>query len=469
MPADPNTVTLRVLCGWLVASLFSLILPEQTLRANQAGNQPLPVLERTSGGMVFRWDLEKDRAELRVRQAANPFWQGPLLPSFWLKGATGERQFIKAKAVAIAVGDRSIAGERNLGQSKDDKHGEVALVLEGKGRGLIRWEAAEAGIIFKRLEVQWAAKPPDLVAIYFGMAPLSTEEQVMVPALERLSGRDGRPTVSVSRAPRALRSRVFSAVGILAMRTFPWGVLAPPWERLTRPLIQGRCSGAAMGSNEGWVAMGPGTLPDAALTLQIRSGTAALEWLYREDLWPGSAQCRRVWVEPLRLFWAPRAWDAYARLFDSFGPFSSVPAIHQQGHWNSWGNFKRGQTDLRDLADRVASDFRLPILVLDDGWETSPQQRDSQSKDFPAFRGRPAIHQVQGLGSWLLAGNRLGTRAGEARAGARRPALRGRRASAPRHLVHEFGRRRCKLLFGPRFAAGPRVSAGADAADRETI
>ena len=161
-----------------------------------------------------------------------------------------------------------------------------------------------------------------------------------------------------------------------------------------------------MGSDEDWVAMGPGAVPDAALTLQIRSGTAGLEFLYREDLWPGPAQRRRVWVEPLRLFWAPLAWDAYARLFDSFGPFPAAAASHQQGHWNSWGNFRRGQMDLRDLADRVAGDFRLPILVLDEGWEASPSNGIPNRKTFPRFEEDLKYIKAKGLkvGFWQAIG-----------------------------------------------------------------
>ena len=406
MPVNSKTIALRALCGWLLACLSVQVLPAQTPLASQAGSheashetsRPLPVLERTSGSVVFRWDLQKDRAELRMRHAASPFWQGPLLPSFWLKGAMGERQFIKAKAVGIPAGDHPLAGERNAGQPKDGQQGEVALVLEGLGRGLIRWEAAETGIIFRHLEIQWDAKPPDLVALYFGMAPLNAEEQVMVPTLERPFWPRWRadgyciPSAKGSPIQSFFRFWDFGHANI-PLGSFGPAMGTPYAAAYPRPLFS-----AAMGGNEGWVAMGPGALPDAALTLQIRSGTAALEWLYREDLWPRPAQRRRVWAEPLRLFWAPRAWDAYARLFDSFGPFPAVAAIHQQGHWNSWGNFKRGQTDLRDLADRVAGDFRLPILVLDEGWETSTSSGIPNRKTFPRFEEDLRYIKSKGLG-----------------------------------------------------------------------
>lgn len=408
MHIDLNAVTSRALRCWLVVGLFSQILPTQTLLANEAGSRPLPVLERTSGGAVFRWDLEKDRAELRMGQATKPFWQGPLLPSFWLKDAKGDRQFIKAKAVGIS-------GIQKAGQPPDAKQGEVVLVLEGKGRGRLQWEAAEAGIIFRRLEVQWDAKPPELVAMYFGMAPLSAEEQVMVPTLERLFWPRWQaegyciPSAKGSPIQSFFRCWDFGHANI-PLGSFGPAMGTPYAAAYPRPLLS-----AAMGSDEGWVAMGPGTLPDAALTLQIRSSTAALEWLYREDLWPGTAERQRVWLEPLRLFWAPVAWNAYARLFDSFGPFPAGKVTHQQGLWNSWGDFRRGQMNLRNLADRLAGDFRLPLLVIDDGWETFASSGIPNRKTFPRFEEDLKYIKEKGLGvgfwqavAWVKEPEKLG-------------------------------------------------------------
>ena len=282
----------------------------------------LPVLERTSGGAIFRWDLATDRAELRLPQATKPFWQGPLLPSFWLKGPAGDRQFIKAKAVGITPARTIITPKRSasedlsltlrLGVDQGTTQGEVALSLEGMGHGFLRWEAAEAGIIFRHLEVQWDGRPPELVAMYFGMAPLSAEEQVMVPTLERPFWprwqADGYCVPSAKGSPiqSFFRCWDFGHANI-PLGSFGPAMGTPYAAAYPRPLFS-----AAMGSDEGWVAMGPGTVPDAALTLQIRSSTAALEWLYREDLWPAPAQGSRVWSEPLRLFWAPVAWEAYA-------------------------------------------------------------------------------------------------------------------------------------------------------------
>ena len=340
----------------------------------------LPVLERTSAARSSVRDLATEQAELRLPQATKPFWQGPLCLPSWLKGPAGDRQTHQGQGRRHYPGtdDYHTKAKRKRGSLAyaspwcgGGLRGDAALSGEGMGHGFLRWEAARressSGISEAR---EWGRQAAGVGGMYFGWR-LHAEEQVMVPTLRR-------PFWPRSQADGyCVPSAGLSHPEFLPLLGF-WPCEHPPGEfgpamgtpyaaAYPRPLFS-----AAMGSDEGWVAMGPGTVPDAALTLQIRSSTAALEWLYREDLWPAPAQGSRVWSEPLRLFWAPVAWEAYARLFDSFGPFPAGHAIHQKGHWNSWGNFKRGQMDLRDLADRVAGDFHLPILVLDEGWETSP-------------------------------------------------------------------------------------------------
>jgi len=62
------------------------------------------------------------------------------------------------------------------------------------------------------------------------------------------------------------------------------------------------------------------------------------------------------------------------------------------------GDFRRGQTDVRDLADRLAGDFRLSILVLDDGWETSRSSGIPNRKTFPRFEEDLKYIKAKGLG-----------------------------------------------------------------------
>jgi hypothetical protein len=163
---------------------------------------------------------------------------------------------------------------------------------------------------------------------------------------------------------------------------------------------------AAMGGSDGWVAFGPGAVPDGALTLQIRSSNAALEYLYREDLWGALKSRDRVWEEPFRLFWAHDAWDAYLQLFQSFPSTLPVAAAHQESHWNSWGNFVLNHFGLRPLADRIADNVGAKILMLDDGWETNRSSGIPKLSRYPNFYDDLAYIRSKGLevGFWQACG-----------------------------------------------------------------
>ncbi|HWB99219.1 MAG TPA: hypothetical protein VG672_21065, partial [Bryobacteraceae bacterium] len=155
----------------------------------------------------------------------------------------------------------------------------------------------------------------------------------------------------------------------------------------------------------GWVAFGPGSVPDAALSFEVRASTAALEHLYREDLWSPPPGAAREWREPLRMAWAPAAWDAFDRLFRSFGVFDPAPAAHQQSHWNTWGNFRNKQYDLRFIADRAAN-FGAAVLVIDDGWESYTSSGVHHPARFPRFFEDLKYARSKGLaiGLWEACG-----------------------------------------------------------------
>ncbi len=69
-----------------------------------------------------------------------------------------------------------------------------------------------------------------------------------------------------------------------------------------RPLYAG-----GMGSSAGWVTLGSGAIPDGAMTWRIRSSSATIEILFREDLWGAPAGSGRRWEKPFRLAWADSA------------------------------------------------------------------------------------------------------------------------------------------------------------------
>ena len=161
---------------------------------------------------------------------------------------------------------------------------------------------------------------------------------------------------------------------------------------------------AAMGGDAGWVAIGPGAVPDGALSLQIRSATAMLHLLHREDLW-GAGPAMRQWDDPLRLCWSTTAWDAYRLLFQTF-PISSPTCVHhQRSSINTWGAFKTGDFNLRRLVDRAAASA-AKVLVIDDLWETFNGSGEPDNSRFPQFENdlNYALHKGLEIGFWQSIG-----------------------------------------------------------------
>jgi hypothetical protein len=340
----------------------------------------------------LHWDLRADRAQLVQAGTGQRIFSGPLLPGFWLKLPSGERRFVKAQFDAASA-------------PPGPSGGSIGLLLPGLGRGTLRFDAEAWGIRFKELRVTWTGAPPAIIGLYFGSAPLTDEERTIVPSLDlpfwpRWSA-EGYCVPSAKGGPVQSFFRNWD----LGQATLPLGSFGPslgtPYAAaFPRPLFS-----AALGGRDGWVAFGPGSIPDAALTFEIRATTGALHYLYREDLWGPSRSRTRVWSEPLRLAWAPTAWDAFHELFATFGPEKAVSPIDQQANWNTWGNFKNRHYDLRLEADQAAA-FGAQVLVIDDGWETMEGSGIPNAERFPEFAADLQYIRSKGLapGFWVTAG-----------------------------------------------------------------
>jgi hypothetical protein len=341
---------------------------------------------------LLRWDLRADNAQLVRAVNGQRVFSGPLLPGFWLKLPGGERRFVKAEFDA-ASGQPGPSG------------GTIGLRLPGLGRGALRFHAESWGIQFEELRVTWNGAPPAIIGLYFGSALLTDKERTVVPSLDlpfwpRWSA-EGYCVPSGKGGPVQSFFRNWD----LGQATFPLGSFGPslgtPYAAaFPRPLFS-----AALGGQAGWVAFGPGTVPDAALTFEVRSTTSALHYLYREDLWGASSNRTRVWSQPLRLAWAPTAWDAFNALFASFGVSKAAAPIHQQANWNTWGDFKDKHYDLRLEADQAAA-FGAQVLVIDEGWESEEGNGTPNTQHFPKFAADLQYIRSKGLapGFWLTVG-----------------------------------------------------------------
>ena len=333
------------------------------------------------------WDMQSDRAVVKTRPGGLEIWHGSLLPALWIQNTDDSKQYVKAEVVSNAQDSLTI------------HFADIAT-----GTLIVRHDPE--GIRFERLTIHWNQPAPGVIALYFGTALLTKEQRAMVPSLDVPFWPDweaegfGVPSAKGGPLQSFFRSWDFGNANI-PLGSFGPSMGTPYAAAYPRPLYS-----AAMGGPNGWVAFGPGAVPDAALTLRIRSSNAALEYLYREDLWGARKGADRIWEEPFRLFWADDAWDAYLRLFQSFPAAPSSSPAHQESHWNSWGNFREHHFGLRELADQVADDVGAKILVLDDGWETNESSGIPNLPRYPNFMDDMAYIRKKGLelGFWQACG-----------------------------------------------------------------
>ncbi len=346
-----------------------------------------PLLASAESPFDLAWDMQSDRAVVKTQAGGLEIWHGSLLPALWVQNSDGSRRYIKAEVVASA---------QNI----------LTLRFSDIATGDLTVRHDPEGIRFERLSVHWNGPAPAVIALYFGTALLTAEQRAMVPSLDLPFWPDweadgfGIPSAKGGPLQSFFRSWDFGNANI-PLGSFGPSMGTPYAAAYPRPLYS-----AAMGGPNGWVAFGPGAVPDAALTLRIRSSSAALEYLYREDLWGARNGTERVWEEPFRLFWAHDAWDAYLRLFQSFPAAPPSSPAHQESHWNSWGNFRERHFGLRELADQVADDIGAKILVLDEGWETHDSSGIPNLPRYPNFMDDLAYTRKKGLevGFWQACG-----------------------------------------------------------------
>ncbi len=346
-----------------------------------------------SNEYVFEWDVRSDRAQLRRDLDAALIWEGSLLPLFWLK-LDGD----KLKCVKLSL--------PNGGSVSQEDSISLKLVLGDVASGELHVTKMPHGIRFQKLVLQWSITPvPAIIGMYFGASPLTPAQRDIVPSLEVPFWPDWSCEGFCIPSAKGAPIQSFFRRWDFGHATIPLGSFGPslgtPYAAAyPRPLLA-----AAMGSDAGWLSVGPGAMPDAALSVQIRSATAMLHWLYREDLW-GMESASREWNEPLRLCWAGTALESYQHLFQTFEIAPQTPAAHQRSSVNSWGSFKIGDFDIRKIADRSADDIAAEILVIDDLWETFNGSGMPALFRFPRFDADLQYARSKGLklGFWQSVG-----------------------------------------------------------------
>lgn len=344
---------------------------------------PVTRVRCESGGFVFDWDHETDRATLRRGDHGPDIWRGSLLPVLRMAGDHAD-EFVKAK-----VSGSRVANGR----------GALDLAFGDLATGRLEIETTGFGFALRKLELTWSGAPAPLVSLHIGGGPLDERQPSAAPAGATIwpdwradgfcvPGAKGNPGQSFWRAWDMGHA-------VLPLGSFGPSMGVPYTAAFPRPLLS-----AAMGGKAGWLAFGPGAVPAAALSLDIRASSAWLRFHLREDLWAPPAGARRVWDEPLRLSWAADAWDALARLFGSFGPHAPANPKIQRSQWGTWGNFKERRFDL-DKELNSALTYGTAELQIDDLWETWNSSAVVSHERFPRFHEQLADVRAKGLGLGL--------------------------------------------------------------------
>jgi len=336
-----------------------------------------PIIMEAAGKRLV-WEVDKDQADLTVEgpceerssAARGEIWSGSLLPAFEIASGGGTI-YVKAAPSALER-DPAGAGFR------------IALRFGKYGSGSLEGVATEWGLRFTSLKANWT---PDvrIVSMQFGTRPLTRTEQLRAPRLDCTYWPDWSSEgycvpAAVSSPTQSFFRRWDMGDARLPLGSFGDAMGTPYAAAFPRPLYA-----AAMGGRYGWIAFGPGAIPDAPLTLQLQSATASLHFAYREDLWSPPDLTTRVWAEPLRLAWGDSGYEALERLYASFGPFEPKSAHHVRSFLCTWGDFKENRFDLKRLAQRASRSAPADMVIMDDCWETYNGSGEPNLERFPDF------------------------------------------------------------------------------------
>ncbi|MGN9914203.1 hypothetical protein ACTMTJ_42415 [Phytohabitans sp. LJ34] len=329
-------------------------------------------------------DIHNGHASLTSDDASPPVWEGTLYPAFWVVSG-GEPHLV------------TVTGTRSAGDA-------VELDFGGLGSGRAVWRSTPNGLDLAELEVSFDDARTSIVDMFFGVRPLTDQQRDAAPDLSLPFWPDWRAAGFCVPSGRPAPAQSFFRRWDLGHARLPLGMFGPAMGSPYAAAFPRPLWAAALGDDRGWLVAGAGQVPDAAMTFEVRSTSAALRWRYREDLW-GAPGPRRRWTNPLRLTWAATAWDAYAAYFGSFEVRPSTADRAAASVWNTWGDFRNGHFQLREIAD-AAADLAADVLVLDDHWESMVSSAKPHPQRFPDFDGDLAYARERGLrlGFWQSVG-----------------------------------------------------------------
>ncbi|MCF0069105.1 hypothetical protein LZD49_01395 [Dyadobacter sp. CY261] len=344
-----------------------------TAAVSARGNADALTWEYSRGGLVLKWDLAKDKAVLSHRTKGSVVWQGSLLPSFWYENAQKQRKYSKAVA-----------------QSAVNEGGKLVFSLQwpGLGKGRLVVDRNATGWQFTELSVDWAAFTPKIIEMYLGTSTVANGANVQ-PTWDRPFMPDWQsfgycvPGAKGGTVQSYFRSWDFGHTTI-ALGNFGPSMGTPYGAAFPRPVLF-----AGMGSDDGWLTVGAGSVPDGAMSLKIQSTRGCLQFLYREDLWGAPKGKARIWKDLARFAIDTTARESFAQYYASFpevAKSASGESLRRQtvSIWNTWGMWRLKKYPIRPIADFMEK-MHNEVMVLDDPWESSQGSGVPDLKRFPDF------------------------------------------------------------------------------------
>jgi hypothetical protein len=325
----------------------------------------------------FEWDLSKDIAMVSSLPSSSVIWKGTLLPAWWLK--IGEKNiFVKAVLTNLI--------------KQTDSSWSAAVKLDSLGQGTLLISLSKEGLRFSQLTVRWNKNIPAIISMYFGTTAVDPEKNNLQTAWNKPFIPDWQttgfcvPGAKEGPAQSFFRSWDFGQSNI-SLGSFGPSMGSPYAAAFPRPLLF-----AGMGNDEGMIALGAGSIPDAAMSLRTMGARGCFEYVYNEDIWGAEKNKERIWEEPLRLSIAEDAWGAFNLYYSSFHRETKADNIKDtktnnisvKASWNSWGTWMNGNFEIKPIVE-LAKQMGAGLFVLDGSWEDSMGTAMPNQARFPGF------------------------------------------------------------------------------------
>jgi hypothetical protein len=346
----------------------------------------------TTPAYRFDWELKSDRARVWRPATGQTIWSGGLLPAFWVENSRGERFYLKAEAEEPS--------------ELDSIRTKLCLHIPEWADGSLMIEKNDWGVCFAELRIEWNGEIPRIIEMYWGTAKVDEKQQSMLADEQRPFSpnwmADGYCVPGAKEGPAQSFFRFWDfGHSNIALGCFGPSLGVPYGAAFPRPSLF-----FAMGNNDGWVSFGVGELPDAALTLKLQSGLAAMRYNYREDLWGASESKEKRWNHPLKITFGKSPYEAFSAYYASFPVKEGIPStVHQKAVWNTWGNWKERKYAIRPMVD-FARKVGAEVFVVDDPWQVTRGSTAYNKEIFPDFESDIEYAKENGMscGFWETLG-----------------------------------------------------------------